>query len=258
MIRNLPLIACALLCSLLQLNAQSVNLASGKSTLQSSTFSTGASSLAVDDNTNGDYNSGSVTQTNNEANAWWQVDLESVSEISLIKLYNRTDAFSERLSNFYIFISDTDLSSRSFTDILSDCTVDYIHVSNEVSNELYIPKEISGRYVRIQLMDTNVLSLAEVQIYQSTLSNSVCSDLCLIDDFDDKLNGSIRGQSDWETNPPGALDGAIVDSDPPEAFIEKALMIDAGGVDFRGNAYKPLTSQSIPEGNIGTLFFFKF
>lgn len=250
------LIICLLCISFLNLNAQSSNQAINKSTKQSSTSSDGGSSnLAVDNDLNGNFNNGSVTKTNNETNAWWQVDLESIIDINLIKIYNRTDESTDRLSNFYVFISNTDLSERSFNDVLQDCNVDNIYVSGEAPAVLNIPKTVSARYIKIQLSDSNVLSLAEVQIYNETTIDSNCNDFCLIDDFDDYLNGSIRGQGNWEANPPGALDGAIISSDINESFVGKALMNDPNGVDFRGNAYKPLESNSISEGNKGTLFF---
>lgn len=42
----------------------------------------------------------SVTHTNIEAKAWWQVDLGAIHEIGQVILYNRTDCCSERLANF--------------------------------------------------------------------------------------------------------------------------------------------------------------
>ncbi|MBU2951072.1 PQQ-dependent sugar dehydrogenase [Tamlana agarivorans] len=222
-----------------------MNQAQGKSTQQSSTNSTGTSNLVVDNNT------ATISQTNNELNAWWQVDLQSNTNINLIKIFKG----SVSLSNFYVFVSDQDLSGMNFANILSDCSVDYIYVADTVLDELNIPTALSGRYVRIQLAETNVLSLAEVEVYQDTSSNPVCNDFCLIEDFDSKLNGSIRDQDGWKANPAGALDGAIVDSEPTEGFTGKALMLDPNGVVFRGNAYKPLNINAIAEGDMGTLFF---
>ncbi|KAB1071361.1 T9SS type A sorting domain-containing protein [Tamlana haliotis] len=245
MLRNITVGLCFLCCIFMPLNAQTSNQAKGKPTQQSSTASSGTSDRAVDDNNN------TFTQTNSQLNSWWQVDLQSDTNIDLIKLFKG----STSLSNFYIFISDSDLSSRSYSDILSDCSVEYIFVSENIDESLNIPVSVSGRYVRIQLADTNILSLAEVEVFQDTSSNAVCTDFCLIENFDNKLNGSIRDQDGWVANPPGALDGAIVDSEPNEAFTGKALMLDPNNVQFRGNAYKPLNNQSIVEGDSGTLFF---
>src|SRR5262249_30429558 len=54
------------------------NLAQGKAASQSSTlpgYSTAGPGSAVDGNTDGNFSNGSVTHTNLDANAWWQVDL---------------------------------------------------------------------------------------------------------------------------------------------------------------------------------------
>lgn len=82
-----------------------------------------------------------------------------------------------------------------------------------------------------------------------------CNGFCLIDNFDGRLNGSIRSQGNWVTNPAGSLDGAIVTDRPPAAFTGKALMVDPNGVQFRGNAYIPLNNATIADGETGTLFF---
>lgn len=88
-----------------------------------------------------------------------------------------------------------------------------------------------------------------------TASSDYCDGFCLLENFDDKLNGSIRSQGAWQTNPGGALDGAVVTGTPPAFFTGKALQIDPAGVQFRGNAYLSLHDNSIAEGNTGTLFF---
>ncbi|MCX2830606.1 discoidin domain-containing protein [Microbulbifer thermotolerans] len=69
-----------------------VNLALGKSTSQSSTDYSGISSRAVDGDVRGNWSSNTITHTENEIQPWWQVDLGSVSTISTINLYNRTDS----------------------------------------------------------------------------------------------------------------------------------------------------------------------
>ncbi|MDO3695696.1 PQQ-dependent sugar dehydrogenase [Wenyingzhuangia sp. chi5] len=256
MFKNFVVIICCTFFVSLKVTSQSVNLTNSKTAVQSSVSSQGGeANLAIDGNTNGDFYSGSVTQTNNETNPWWQIDLESKTNISLIQIFNRTDSFSERLTNFYVFISDSDLSGQTFSEILVDCNVQQFYVSELAGSSINIPKEISGHYVRIQLAGTGILSLAEVNIFSSILINTNCNDFCLVEDFNDLLNGSIRGQNDWETNPPGALDGAIVSSDVYNGFTGKALMNDPNGVMFRGNAYKPLKDKAINNNTIGTLFF---
>lgn len=141
------------------------NVAQGKSASQSSTRSGGAASRAVDGNTNGNFSAGSVTQTNSQANAWWQVNLGATYAIDSIQLWNRTDCCANRLSNFYVFVSTTDLTGRSFSSLLNDTTVWRFYSAGQAPVKLNIPAYVTGRYVRVQLAGSNNLSLAEVQVY---------------------------------------------------------------------------------------------
>ncbi len=85
------------------------NLARGKATSQSSTAyaDAGASSSAIDGNTNGDFGQGSVTHTKQDPNAWWQVDLGASVRIKDVEIWNRTDGGGERLSDYWVFVSDS-------------------------------------------------------------------------------------------------------------------------------------------------------
>lgn len=134
------------------------NIALNKAASQSSTLYGAGSERAVDGNTNGDYGQGSVTHTDEEVNAWWKVDLGGLYEISDIQVYNRTDFCSDRLSDFNIQILDinenivwashqTSMPNPKVT-VNTDCTI--------------------GRYVKIELNNTNNLSLAEVIVHGKT------------------------------------------------------------------------------------------
>ena len=141
-----------------------VNVALGKPTTQSSTDFGGVSGRAVDGNTNGQYNAGSVTHTANESNAWWQVDLQNNETIDSISLFNRTDCCQNRLSNFYVFASADDLTGRTFADIVADAGVDRVQVSGTVGTSVTLNDPLAGRFVRVQLAGGGILSLAEVQV----------------------------------------------------------------------------------------------
>ncbi|MGA3018759.1 MAG: discoidin domain-containing protein [Bryobacteraceae bacterium] len=87
------------------------NLAQGKAAAQSSLFTpAGPASNAVDGNTNGDFTAGSVTHTNLDSNAWWQVDLGTSAIIHAIEIWNRTDGAQERLNDYWVFVSDKPFS----------------------------------------------------------------------------------------------------------------------------------------------------
>jgi large repetitive protein len=87
-----------------------LNVALGKPATQSSQFNDPAKNpvagKAVDGNTNGFYANASVAVTGNQATPWWQVNLESIYNISSIVLWNRTDCCGERLADFYVRLFD--------------------------------------------------------------------------------------------------------------------------------------------------------
>ncbi|VVH64055.1 hypothetical protein BSPWISOX_2548 [uncultured Gammaproteobacteria bacterium] len=142
-------------------NAFGYNLALGKPATQSSTYTYSipvVAGYAVDGNTDGKFLDGSTTHTNDEQGAWWQVDLGSKKNISQIIIYNRTDCCANRLSNYQVSISNkADFSTHIYQQ-------DF-HVAPNPKKiiQLDAPGE-QGRYVRVQLLDKNYLSLAEVQV----------------------------------------------------------------------------------------------
>ncbi len=145
------------------------NLAINKPTNQSSNWSSSSvSGLAVDGNTNGNFGGGSVTATLRETledPAWWEVDLGENSNIEHIHLWNRTDGWTFRLRNFYIFVSDVPFTGATLADTLNQPGVSNIYTAGEVGSDIVIPVNMSGQYVRIQLTDTENLSLAEAQVF---------------------------------------------------------------------------------------------
>jgi hypothetical protein len=142
-----------------------VNLAQGKTASQSSTFSPqGSPSAGVDGNTDGNYNNGSVTVTNSDAQAWWQVDLGSSQAIEDVQLWNRTDCCANRLTDFWVLVSDQPMPA-SLAAAKAQAGVSSYHFPNQSGNTTDVRIRRTGRYVRVQLTGTNFLSLAEVQVW---------------------------------------------------------------------------------------------
>jgi len=75
---------------------------------QSSTGFGGLAKLAIDGNTNGDYQKAkSTTHTAVSKDPWWELDLKTSQAIDRIQLWNRTDNnLQSRLSNFLVQIFD--------------------------------------------------------------------------------------------------------------------------------------------------------
>lgn len=144
-------------------NIGSTNLALGRTATQSSTLYTTAAA-AVDGNRDGNFANSSVTHTNSSAQPWWQVDLGSVQNLDSVKLWNRTDCCGDRLSNFYVLVSDSPFSSTDLMTTLGQPGVSGYYTPGQAGPMISIGVGRTGRYVRVQLAGTNFLSLAEVEV----------------------------------------------------------------------------------------------
>ena len=67
------------------------NIAWKKQASQSSTAYGGDANRALDGNTNNTYSQNSITHTNFEKQAWWQVDLGRSEQVGFVRLFNRGD-----------------------------------------------------------------------------------------------------------------------------------------------------------------------
>ena len=138
-----------------------INLAMGKTAIQSSTYSSAAAARAVDGNTDGVYSHNSVSHTLNNSQAWWRVDLGAELYIDYVRLFNRTDCCGDRLDSFYVSILDSSLNV---------VTSRYISTPPNPSTTIAL-SGVKGRYVKVQLTGTDYLSLAEVQVVGGPLPN---------------------------------------------------------------------------------------
>jgi hypothetical protein len=130
------------------------SLALGHPATQSSTANGRAASLAVDGKT-ADASEADVTLTNADPQAFWQVDLAVPQAIGVVNVWTRTDCCSDRLTNFDVKLSNDGATWSSV-----------IHVPGQAGSPT--PVDFAGqygRYVRVQLTDTNTLSLAEVEVF---------------------------------------------------------------------------------------------
>jgi hypothetical protein len=159
MIKKIVLISLMAL-SLLSVNANAglmTNIALGGSASQSSTGWGGSANRAIDGNTSGNYGHGSSTHTNNDSNAWWEVDLGQMSYIDDIVLWNRTGCCSYRLNYFNI--------------LLDNVLVAHYDETNAPSPTFKLSDlGLIGQVVRVQFDGSgrnagqNYLTLAEVQV----------------------------------------------------------------------------------------------
>ncbi len=134
----------------------------------------GYATRAVDVNTDGSFANGSVTHTGIQDQPYWQVDLDEVAELTEIRIHNRTDCCSERLSNFFVVISNEPIYERDLEQarILEHTSEYYVANITGTSHTVTLPEGTTGRFVRIQLADVDTaLSLAEVQVFGKPLKD---------------------------------------------------------------------------------------
>ncbi|MEL6926609.1 MAG: discoidin domain-containing protein, partial [Bacteroidota bacterium] len=117
-----------------------------------------------DGNTDGAFLNNSVSATDTELYAWWQIDLGAVSNIETIKLWNRTDNRSDRLSDYYVFVSDEPFSSDDPNVTAGAAGVFSFYSAAEAGSPTNITVNRTGRYVRVQLNYEEYLTIAEVEI----------------------------------------------------------------------------------------------
>lgn len=153
-----------------------VNIAPQGKASQSSTWNDNVASRAIDGNTSGDWNAGQITHTNKGSQNYWTLDLGVVRDISVIKIWNRSDCCSERLRNFHVFVSDSPFNGITVAASQAQPGVFDNYIEGIAGATTNVSVNRTGRYVRIQLADTdatstdNVLSLAEVEVFTPSVN----------------------------------------------------------------------------------------
>jgi uncharacterized repeat protein (TIGR01451 family) len=136
---------------------------------QSSTlpgFPSANAAAALDGSTDGNFFDGSVTATNLDTTAWWQVDLGTPAILSTITIWNRTDCCGSRLNDYWVFVSNTPFSPTDTPATLQGRPGTFSSHQTSAPNPsaTIAAGGALGRYLRVQLTGTNYLSLAEVQV----------------------------------------------------------------------------------------------
>lgn len=150
------------------------NVALSGTATQSSTFTSAFefdARNAIDGDLSGADETGSLTHTNNEAQAWWELDLGRVMEIDTVRLWNRTDCCANRLANFNVLTSTTPFASKNLQATQAQSGVSDFPVNGVAGRQTDITINGLARYIRVQLRGTNALQLAEVQVFGSKRSD---------------------------------------------------------------------------------------
>ncbi|WP_213955020.1 discoidin domain-containing protein [Variovorax sp. dw_954] len=147
------------------------NVARGRPASASSEQAGGAATRAVDGVNDGNWASGSTTQTGSSANPWWEVDLGADFRIHALRLWNRTDCCADQLGNFQVMVSSAPMSGRSYEALMADDSVGKTLVPGTAERLTTLTPGATGRYVRVQLAGTGALSLAEVEVFGVPAAN---------------------------------------------------------------------------------------
>jgi len=143
------------------------NLALGGLAHQSSTMDLGlnfSAANAVDGNTGGNFPGDDIAHTNLEDQPWWEVDLGAIYDLSSILVFNREDCCAEGFADFHVFVSEVPFSTTTVAGTLAQSGVSTFFVSGPGDRETDISLNRRGRYVRVQLAQTEYLQIAEVEV----------------------------------------------------------------------------------------------
>ena len=137
--------------------AADVNVAPLGTASQSSTRPGGDASKAIDRDTNGAWNHGSIAHTKKDTKyEWWLLDLGSVQTINTIKIFPRTDGdLEKRIANVYIMVSDTpfspDTNPTAFNTVKSLADWKMQVTANPSDNPIsFNVGGVQGRYILVQ------------------------------------------------------------------------------------------------------------
>ena len=142
------------------------NVAQSGTASQSSTYGNGVAGVAIDGNTTGSSPwTADLQHTTNETNPWWELDLGVNYDITDVIIYNRTDAFQNRLNNFYVFVSEVPFASgSSLEDLIADEEIAVSYFPLVAGLQETLTFNSTGRYVRIQKSSSGILHIAEVEV----------------------------------------------------------------------------------------------
>ena len=151
------------------------NLALYQSTMQSSTYGNGNSSIAVDgdiDGSRGPWTNPSIIHTEKEMQPWWAVDLGEKVSVESVRILNRSDCCEDRLRDFYVHVSPYPIDgSKSNADLLADPAIssEFYEGTPPAYEEIDFYGDV-GRYVMVKLSGEGFLHFAEFEVFGCPLN----------------------------------------------------------------------------------------
>jgi len=109
--------------------------------------------------TNGDAESDAFFHTEYEDSAWWQVDLQEIYSIIMIRIHNRR-GFEDRLDRFTVLASSTGIDDEWYEIYINKSST-----SNKDTLDLYPTLKSVARYIKIRKDEPGVLHLRQVDVF---------------------------------------------------------------------------------------------
>lgn len=196
----------------------------GVSATQSSLYGNGVADKAIDGINSGSQEASSFTHTLDEQGSWLEVDLGQARSIESVHIHNRSN-WASRLTNFKVSVIDASgltVISKSF----------YTEGGYPVGKEVWnLDSAVQGSKVKVELLGSGFLSLAEVEVYNdsrqfevSEIPSSAIESYAF--DVNDADNDGMK--DDWEDV--NGLDSTVNDAndDPDEDNAPNWLEFKAG------------------------------
>ncbi|WP_040472330.1 galactose-binding domain-containing protein [Aquimarina agarivorans] len=146
--------------------ASVTNVALNKTATQSGTLFGLTASFANDGDTE------NFSHTDEDANAWIEIDLGERYNISQVNIWNREDCCEDRLSEYQLFISDQPFSSTDIVTTANQTGVGVFFQNDVAERPTSVGMNFIGRYVRIQLIGTDILHPAEIEVFGTSVTTS--------------------------------------------------------------------------------------
>ncbi|WP_421898536.1 discoidin domain-containing protein [Marinoscillum sp.] len=125
-------------------------------------------SVVIDGDTDG-FGEAQNNHTDQDSEAYIEIDLGQTRDLSVVNVWNRTDCCSDRADNFYVFISEDPFVATDVATTLGQSGVQAILQGPEAGTPSAFNFNASARYIRVQLTETDFLHLAEIEVYSQPL-----------------------------------------------------------------------------------------
>ncbi len=145
-------------------SCRAANEAVGSTATQGSTWQGAKADRAVDGNTDGDFNAGSVSSTLAGWKNFWQTRLDDVYPIESIRIWPRTDCCDATLDPYYVFVSANPIPDVAPEVLLTTAGIRAIRHEGPMNEAWETPVDYAGQYVKVQLAESGLLQLAEIEV----------------------------------------------------------------------------------------------